>query len=112
MECGEWSLKQLRELEVKCRAFASIKTSSTATAVPLPHKARLRTSYKGTLRVGIAPFRIAASEALPPGTGMPDTLWGGLEGAPLRTIKGADTGFRRTNGIHPRRASAQGSGLR
>ena len=26
----------------------------------------------------------------------------GWRGLPLRTIKGADTGFRRTNGIHPR----------
>ena len=38
---------------------------------------------------------------------MPATLWGGLEGFrgernPSTKISGADSGFRRTYGIHPR----------
>ena len=40
---------------------------------------------------------------------MPATLWGGLEGFrgernPSTKISGADIGFRRTYGFHPRRA--------
>ena len=48
-----------------------------------------------------------ASEALPPGTGMPAASRQrgvGWRGGPLRTIKGADSGFRRTLCIPPRRA--------
>ena len=76
-------------------------------AVPLP----LRGEGLNTAPHGEPVLHIAASEALPPGTGMPDTLWGGLEG-PLRTITGADSGFRRTLCIPPRLRAAPGSGLR
>ena len=45
-------------------------------AVPLP----LRGEGLNTAPHGEPVLHIAGSEALPPGTGMPDTLWGGLEG--------------------------------
>ena len=58
------------------------------------------------LREGVLPFTSA-------GGAKPIAGRGGLEGGyPLRTVKGADSGFRRTAYIHPRRASAPGSGLR
>ena len=101
------------------RALVSIETSSTANAVPLPHKARLRTSYKEKALtphcVGIVVSNISASEALPycrtmggcslsraPAGRSPSPAGVGWRGLPLRIFKGADSGFRRTIGIYPR----------
>ena len=48
------------------------------------------------------PYCGELSVAALPGGAKPFAGRVGWRGLPLRTIKGADTGFRRTNGIHPR----------
>ena len=113
----------LRELGLQVGCSGLSRTSSTATAVPLPLEGKALTRRKvskssnigrGTSHIrrakrsreGVLPFTSA-------GGAKPIAGGGGLEGGyPLRTVEGADSGFRRTYGFHPRRASAPGSGLR
>ena len=86
-------------------------------AVPLQHKARLRQPYErkalGRFAKGSAsPISERAKRCRAAGGAKPNAGGVGWRGYPLRTIIGADSGFRRTYGFHPRRASAPCSGLR
>ena len=75
---------------------------------PFPYEGKALTPGKmgETLPVDHGKSHIAASEALPrcPAGRSPSPGGVGWRGAPLRTITGADTGFRRTLCNHPRRA--------
>ena len=57
-----------------------------------------------SVRVIPFPYRSERSVAADAGGAKPNAGGVGWRGLPLRTIKGADSGFRRTIGIHPRRA--------
>ena len=127
VKSGEWRWQQLRKRELQCRAFVSIETSSTAKRSPFPYEGKALTPLKlgRDLHCRVRHFHCPASEALPlcptaggcspsraPAGRSPSPARVGWRGLPLRTNSGADSGFRRTYGIHPRRASALRSGLR
>ena len=116
-------MKQVFEWRSRCTLlFAGIVLSKTDDVGRdhLIHRKRSPFPYEGKaltpLQVGcdcecrVRHFRNPASEALlhcPAGRSpapSPPLCGGGVgwRGLPLRTIKGADSGFRRTYGFHPR----------
>ncbi len=90
--------------EINAESGARVGTSSTAIAVPLP----LIGEGNSRFAKGHAELRKRTLTYASAGGAKPNAdARGGLEGFTPPHFKGADIGFGRTIGIHPRRAPAQ-----
>ena len=93
---------------MQCRVGVSIETSSTANAVPLLLQGEGLNAPQIMARLSMSGATLTycgeRSVAALPGGAKPFAGRVGWRGLPLRTIYGADSGFRRTLCIHPRRA--------